>query len=213
MPLAQHGKERRYNLQEPWTPFSAQFGISNPEHNSHEGKGEMETFCFSDGVMTMEAHRHQKSNQTQWTGQFGVAHELTRRGYLVAFTMGNTPDRDLLCESPKGTHFSVQVKSLSSHFAFLFQESLLSSKQNLYFILTVVPAILPSASNSKPTKPVEYFVLNQKQLRQVVDEQKRVDEAAGIKRGRPLAPFSPGVSYSVLAKRFNFRDAWGNLPA
>lgn len=49
--------------------------------------------------------------QTQWSGQFGVAHEMTRRGYLVSFTMGNAPAIDLLCRSPKDQDFSLQVKT------------------------------------------------------------------------------------------------------
>jgi hypothetical protein len=62
--------------------------------------------------------------QTQWAGQFGVAHELTRRGYLVTFTTGNAPGDDLLCQSPSGVAFSIQVKSLSSKTYFLYQKSL-----------------------------------------------------------------------------------------
>ena len=52
--------------------------------------------------------------QTQWAGQFGVAHEMTRRCYLVSFTMGNAPAVDLLCKSPNDTTFSLQVKSLKA---------------------------------------------------------------------------------------------------
>ena len=32
-----------------------------------------------------------RQNQTQWTAQFAVASELCKRGYEVAFTMGNHP--------------------------------------------------------------------------------------------------------------------------
>ncbi len=55
---------------------------------------------------------------TQWTGQFYVAAELTKRGYLITFTLGNAPVTDLLARVPDGSSFSVEVKSRStpSHF-------------------------------------------------------------------------------------------------
>ena len=31
----------------------------------------------------------------QWAAQFFVAAELTRRGYIVSFTLGNAPETDL----------------------------------------------------------------------------------------------------------------------
>jgi hypothetical protein len=65
-----------------------------------------------------------RSYQTQWAGQFGVAHELVRRGYLVTFTTGNARDDDLLCLSQSGDAFSVQVKSLSSKTFFPCQGNL-----------------------------------------------------------------------------------------
>ena len=83
------------------------------------------------------ARKQGKSHQTQWAGQFGAAHEMTRRGYTIAFTMGNTPNTDLLCKSPKGYAFSIQVKSLSSKTYFLYQESFLTSNPNLYYIFVL----------------------------------------------------------------------------
>lgn len=41
-----------------------------------------------------------------------VASELSRRGYAAAITLANTPRIDILCSSPSGTPFSVQVKSM-----------------------------------------------------------------------------------------------------
>ena len=47
----------------------------------------------------------------QWTAQFLVASELSRRGYTVSFTMGsNTPLADLMVASPQGEHFWIDVK-------------------------------------------------------------------------------------------------------
>ena len=48
-----------------------------------------------------------KKYKTQWTAQFFVAAELTRRGYLVTFTLGNAKDVDLLAVSPKARNFAL----------------------------------------------------------------------------------------------------------
>jgi hypothetical protein len=47
-------------------------------------------------------------------GTFAVAAELSRRGYDVALTLGNTPSIDVLCASPTGRPFKVQVKSATA---------------------------------------------------------------------------------------------------
>jgi hypothetical protein len=148
----------------------------------------------------MRGTRH----QTQWSGQFGVAHEMTRRGYLVAFTMGNAPTVDLLCISPKKQEFSVQVKSLRSKTFFLYQKSLRTPKPNLYFVFVLIP--------ETPSQPSEYFVLNNAQFQRIDKEEDARFKKIETERGRPYAKFSPGISYGTL-NRDEFRNAWHNLPS
>ena len=147
----------------------------------------------------MSAGRH----QTQWAGQFGVAHELTRRGYLVTFTMGNAPATDLLCKGPQGKSFSVQVKSLRTKNYFLYQKSLLVSNPDLCFVFALVPDEL--------AQPPEYFVLNNAQFLAVVKKEKRRLKEREKERGRPFKSFSPGIIYHTL-NQDEFRNAWQNLP-
>ena len=149
-----------------------------------------------------------KGHQTQWAGQFGVAHEMTRRGYLVTFTMGNAPTADLLCKSPQGREFSVQVKSLKSKNYFLYQESLLTTNSNLCLVFVLVPDVV---ADNDP-QPPEYFILNKEQFLRVVEEEKKRLKAEVRKRGCPFAAFSPGIIYHTLNKD-EFRNAWCNLPA
>jgi hypothetical protein len=52
------------------------------------------------------------SHRTQWAAQFAVASELCKRGYEVAFTMGNHPMKDLMVISPTNVSFVVDVKGL-----------------------------------------------------------------------------------------------------
>ena len=135
--------------------------------------------------------------QTQWAGQFGVAHELVRRGYLVTFTTGNAPGDDLLCLSPSGVAFSVQVKSLGTKAGFFFSKRLLvEPKPTRFFVLAFIPRDL--------SQPSEYFVMNNKQLIHLEAEMK--------KKGK-RNPFKTifTIDYHLVASP-DFRNAWGNLP-
>ena len=144
-----------------------------------------------------------KNYQTQWAGQFGVAHELTRRGYLVTFTTGNAAAADLLCESPGAIAFSVQVKSLSSKTYFLYQAAFRKRNQSRFFVFVLLPM--------SPRQRPEYFVLNNEQFLSVVQEQERISREWEKKRGKPYAKFAPGINYRTLAHH-EFLDAWGSLP-
>jgi len=146
-------------------------------------------------------------NQTQWAGQFGVAHKLTRRGYLVSFTLGNAPAVDLLCISPKGYEFSIQVKSLKSKGYFPYQKSLLEIDPDLYFVFVLIPPITLKTH----VLPVEYFVLNNEQLRTLVEEENQRQKEEERKRGRPYADFPPSMYYQTLS-RGEFLNAWHYLP-
>src|ERR1035437_4822615 len=78
---------------------------------------------------------------TQWAGQFFVADELTRRGYRVSFTLGNSPQTDLNVISPKGKSFRVEVKSQKSkNFWIVKKHDLL---EDHYYIFVLVPATAP----------------------------------------------------------------------
>jgi len=54
------------------------------------------------------------THRTQWAAQFAVASELCKRGYEIAFTMGNaTPLADLMVVSPTSKkNFLIDVKGL-----------------------------------------------------------------------------------------------------
>jgi hypothetical protein len=53
-----------------------------------------------------------RSNQlTKQIGEYLVACELARRGYLVATFSGNVPDFDLIVTGPSGTSAPIQVKT------------------------------------------------------------------------------------------------------
>lgn len=47
-------------------------------------------------------------------GEYLVAAELARRGYISTTFTGNVPDYDIICSSQDGRHLSVQVKTATS---------------------------------------------------------------------------------------------------
>lgn len=143
---------------------------------------------------------------TQWTGQFGVAHELSRRGYVVAHTIGNAPGADLFCQSPAGVHFSVEVKTTSVRGFIIFQKHLVTApaKSDRFFIVVYVPKDLSNAP--------QYFVLSSAELRRLYGKQKRIGAKKAALRERPYASFSPGIDYSLFLAG-GFEGRWETLPS
>src|SRR5260221_14038923 len=69
--------------------------------------------------------------------------ELSRRGYDVTFTMGNTAKIDMLCAEPNGNPFKVQVKGVSNRAAFYVQEEFFTgdAQSDLYLVVVYVPKL------------------------------------------------------------------------
>jgi hypothetical protein len=144
-----------------------------------------------------------KGYKTQWIGQFAVASELTRRNYLVSIPLGNTPIRDILCQSPKGKSFSVQVKSLSSKGFFPFQSHLTTKEYpDLYFIFVCIPNGLD--------QPLEFFIMSHKKLLEAWKKEKEEAKKKEEQRGMPYKEWSEGISYKTLLNS-GFKD-WSVLP-
>ena len=140
-----------------------------------------------------------KGHFTQWAGQFGIATELTRRGYLVALTLGNTPDTDLLCQHIDGrSPFSLQIKSLSSKTYFLIGSFTAGSPDDLFGLVFVPPA---------PDQPLELYIATRDELHRAAVDYK--PKRRRLPEGQPYRPFTDGVPYQGVAP---FRDRWDKLP-
>jgi hypothetical protein len=72
---------------------------------------------------------------TQWSGQFYVAYELTKRGYTVTFTLGTAQNTDLTAISPKGKTFRIEVKSLKKDNYWFFKYPTLTSEDDFWFFV------------------------------------------------------------------------------
>src|SRR5689334_9714708 len=81
--------------------------------------------------------RSAKVQRTQWAAQFLAASELVRHGYVVSFTMGNTPLADLMVGTRDAIHrFWVDVKGVGSNSAWLIRRR--QEVPNLFYILVRV---------------------------------------------------------------------------
>jgi hypothetical protein len=137
-----------------------------------------------------------KRYRTQWSAQFYVAAELTRRGHLAALTLGNAPETDLLVKSPGGTAFRVDVKGLSSRNFWLIRER--PSQPDLFFVLVYMPPSL--------AEPPEYFVLSSEAL---MNEIATLREKT-ISAGRAWPETGSGINFGT---GLQFKDQWTSLPA
>jgi hypothetical protein len=134
-------------------------------------------------------------HQTQWAAQFAVASELCKRGYEVAFTMGNHPLVDLMVISPKNRSFLVDVKGLHRKNFWLVSPK--PNRADLFYVLAYVPA----------GEPNRFFVTTQRKVNQQIMRSIRLMKAAGRNMEKEL-PFV-GVKWSTAE---SFEDRWQVLP-
>ena len=87
-------------------------------------------------------------------GEYYVAAELSRRGYLAAITLRNSDGTDILVSDLHGTsHISIQVKTTRNKLKWLLSSKVENIKSaNLYYVFVSIPSELEK-------KPV-YYIIN-----------------------------------------------------
>jgi hypothetical protein len=98
--------------------------------------------------------RNRSNCQTAMAAAFGTGAELSRRGYNVCFTVGNTPRIDLLCCVPDGDTFKVQVKGISNRAGFWVQQSFFdaTAQNDLFLVIVLVP--------KEDDLPLRFFIMS-----------------------------------------------------
>lgn len=142
----------------------------------------------------MKRSRH----YTGWAGLLGVASELSRRSYDAAITLGNTPALDLICSSPAGQRFTVQVKSNTTKTWVRIRKSMLEAdpQPDLFFAIVFIPA--------DPALPFEYFILTSAEVHEAYRCQ------AKTKRdGKPYKPGFEGIGWIDVKPH---PGGWEKLP-
>lgn len=129
---------------------------------------------------------------------FATAAELSRRGYDVAFTMGNTPRIDLLCALPDGEAFKVQVKGISNPAAFYVQKKFFEAptQRDLYLVVVLVP-------RKDKQIPLRFFILTHGEAQrefQLMPTHK--------KDGRPYDS-GTGLNWGSIT---SYEDKWNTFP-
>jgi hypothetical protein len=92
-----------------------------------------------------------EKNQTSISAEFYAAGELSRLGYNVTVTFGNTKSIDLLIQKEHQT-FQVQVKGIQSDDSICWNVDKAKVRNSIYFVLINLHVDIPT---SKP----EFFVL------------------------------------------------------
>lgn len=125
-----------------------------------------------------------------WAGQFLVAGELERRGYVVSFTMGNnTPVADLMVGHPNGEQFWVDVKAQWTNSAWWASKQ--APRMNLFYVLVLVG---PDRHRDR------FFVLDQTELNGLID------------RYLEAHPSSRNFSGFDWGDALEHEDRWDKLP-
>ncbi|MCR6660867.1 MAG: hypothetical protein NVV72_16550 [Asticcacaulis sp.] len=130
--------------------------------------------------------------QTQWAAQFAVASELCKRGYDVAFTVGNqTPDADIIAIGPDSHQpIMIDVKGQSTPNFWRIREK--QAKPNLYYVLALV----------RLGKETQFFILSESEVRQ----EQELYKNSGVKFDPKHAGFNWGASKKYA------ENCWSRLP-
>jgi hypothetical protein len=140
------------------------------------------------------------SHRTQWAAQFAVASELCKRGYEVAFTMGNHPSVDLLVNSPNQVAFSVDVKGLYKKNFWAVRAK--KARHNLFYILAFVP---DEGQN-------QFFILTQDAVNKEIEADLTVARTRAAAQGRSAEKIG-NFTGMTWGRAEAHKSAWKILPA
>lgn len=137
--------------------------------------------------------------QTSTAAVLATGAELSRRGYDVTFTLGNTQRVDMLCAVPNGRTFKIQVKGLSNRNGFYIDKSFFdgSTQDDLYLVVVYVP---PLGSPG----PMEFHVLSHAQAQHRFSKM-----PTHTKDGRPYLNGS-GLNWGSIRP---YKDSWDTFPS
>ena len=136
--------------------------------------------------------------QTSSAAALATGAELSRRGYDVTFTLGNTRKVDMFCAVPDGRTFKVQVKGLSNRNGFYIDKDFFegATHGDLYLVVVYVPPLgVPG--------PMEFHVLSHDQA------QHEFSKMPTHKKDGRLYPNGAGMNWSCVAP---YKDAWAAFP-
>lgn len=138
---------------------------------------------------------NQRRYRTQWAAQFYAAAELTRRGYLASFTLGNAPIIDLVVVSPNDKQrFMVDVKGLSSKNFWLVREH--EPQDDLFYILVYLPSDF---------QPPNFYIMTSKDMAKEINTLKKQT----IDAGKTWTGRGTGINWGAALP---YKDQWNLFP-
>ncbi len=125
--------------------------------------------------------------------------ELSRRGYDVTFTMGNTAKIDMMCAVPNRPAFKIQVKGISNRAAFFVGEKFFDGnpQSDLFLVVVYVPKI-------ETEGPMEFYILKHEQAQ---DEFQSLPQKQ--KDGQDFKAGTSGLTWKSIS---NYKDEWNAFP-
>jgi len=132
------------------------------------------------------------SNTSALAGEYLVAGELSRRGYLVSITMGNAKAVDIFASTQKET-IKIDVKASRNKTSW----PIAKANEDLYYVFVYLQPKdkLRIESKSGISTPPEYYIV----------------PAKDIVRKNLIIPWEsiPGIKYNSLKE---YRERWDLLP-
>ena len=132
----------------------------------------------------------------QWGAQFFVAAELTRRGYVISFTLGNAPETDLhVSNIDSSIQFRVDVKGHSREN--FWEIKYKKPKDDLFYILVDL--------FSDTYNPPKYYILCSKEAMKEWQDYKKHIIAKRQEKGREPPPenWRWGIPHKQVVKYIN----------
>jgi len=147
-----------------------------------------------------------RSDLTKWSATFYVAAELSRRGFAVGLTHGNTQKVDILAvDETTGRTLAVDVKGVVGKNSWMLGGSIVEEvkdEQNWFVVLVS----LPKDERERP----EFYVLPRERARNLVEKSRKVLKERGRKDwfGLPYPYTSEGHHLYAESDPRLFKDGW-----
>lgn len=103
------------------------------------------------------------------SGEFYVAAELTKRGYVASLTSKNTKAIDLLASNSDGSKVvSIQVKTTKKGTSFTLgqKDEMIETNESLFYVF--VNLNITTKNNQVEYGPVEYYVVPMKKVKRFI---------------------------------------------
>ncbi len=153
-------------------------------------------------IMIYKINKSITPQQVGISGEYFVAGELTRRGFIASITLRNSEGIDIICTTPDSARqISIQVKTskINKPSWILNKKSENKHSKNFFYIFVIIPNI-----TSKP----EYYIVPSKNVSDFISKSHKnwlsgKKKNGGFRKDTNMRVFKDGEN--------NFKDRWDLL--